>query len=234
VRQAVVLAGGLATRMLPLTEGTPKVLLGVAGRPFLAHLLKRLELSGFSDVLLLTGHLGDAVDSYLAANPPAIGVATLRDGDALLGTAGALKRAEERLAETFVVTYGDSYLPFDYAAPLAMLESDVSALGCMAVFRNADRFEPSNARVADGRVTAYDKSRPKGESFDCIDSGATALRKEVVRGLPPDVALDLALILQELAAKGELLAYVARERFYEIGSPAGLAALEAHLKGSQA
>jgi NDP-sugar pyrophosphorylase family protein len=229
-----VLAGGLATRMLPLTDETPKVLLPVAGRPFLAHLLSRLEQSGFGDVVLLTGHLGDAVDSYLEANPPSIRVATLRDGDALLGTGGALKRAEDRLAETFIVTYGDSYLPFDYSAPLAMLESNASALGCMAVFRNANRFEPSNVRIDGGRVAAYDKSRPKEESFDCIDYGATALRKDVVRGLAPGVALDLAPILQKMAGRSELLAYVARERFYEIGSPSGLADLEAHLKGSHA
>ena len=227
--QVVVLAGGLATRMLPATSSIPKVLLPVAGRPFLDHLLGRLSDSGIDDVLLLTGHLGELVEAHVATRTPSgMRVATRSDGGALLGTGGALKAAEDLLAEAFVVTYGDSYLGFDYRAPLVKLEARPTAAGCMALYRNEGRLAPSNARVEGEHVAAYDKVTPDPR-FDFIDYGATALRRNVVAALPNRAPFDIAPVFSDLAARGELLAHLVATRFFEIGSTAGLADLEAHL-----
>ena len=227
--QAVVLCGGLATRMLPATREMPKVLLPVAGKPFLHHLVMRLRAAGFVDILLLAGHLAEPVQ--LAALAIGRDVSVVRDGPTLLGTAGALVAARDRLAPSFLVTYGDSYLPFDYAGPLRALSlTPKDVLGAMAVWRNDDALEPSNTSIADGFVIRYDKRRSPGEPrLDHIDYGATALKKEALALVPEGEPAGLDALQAELAAKRRLAAFVTRQRFYEIGSPDGLRALGAHL-----
>jgi NDP-sugar pyrophosphorylase family protein len=133
------------------------------------------------------------------------------------------------------VTYGDSYLPFDYRAPLADLRAHAGpdgALGTMAVFKNDDLHDRSNTEVRGDVVARYEK-RPRGAprdpALDHIDYGATALRREVILALPQGEPADLAQVQRSLAKEGRLRAFVASRRFYEIGSPEGIADLEAHL-----
>ena len=232
-RQAVVLAGGLGTRMFPRTERVPKFLLEVGGVPFGARLLARLAACGFGEAVLCIGHLGEAVRAAFGDGRwLGIRLVYSDEGDARLGTAGALRRALPWLAEVFLVTYGDSYLPFDYAAPLADLEAHPEALGTMAVFRNADRLDASNTVVSGERVVRYGKRaahEPRDPEMDHIDYGATALRREVVERLPDTTPLDFATVQRDLAAASRLRAFLATERFFEIGSEAGLRDLEAHL-----
>ena len=233
MNQAVVLAGGLATRMLPRTAETPKILLEVAGRPFLSHLLDRLTASGFDHVVLAVGHLAGPIREVAKAESAARGlrITLSEDGPRLLGTGGALRRALPVLEETVLVTYGDSYLPFDYLGPLTHLRAHASGRGAMAVFANYDSLEPSNVTVGGGRVRRYDKSRAPGEPLlDHIDYGATALRRSEIESLPQGEPFGLEQLLSFLALSGGLLACPVSERFYEIGSPNGLAELNAHLK----
>ncbi len=128
------------------------------------------------------------------------------------------------------MTYGDSYLPFDYAALLADLRASPAALGTMAVFENAGRFDRSNTEVSDGRVVRYEKGTVDPR-LAFIDYGATALRASAVAALP-DGPSGLDALQTDLARRGLLRAFVARERFFEIGSETGLADLEAYLSRS--
>lgn len=224
--QAVILAGGLATRLGELARDRPKSLVPVAGRPFLAWQLERLRASGFTDVLLCIGHLGDQIREF-AADGSAFGlrVGYREDGAQALGTAGALRGALDALEPEFLVTYGDSYLPFDYAAPLLDLRAHLDALGTMAVFRNDGRWDRSNTAVEGDRVVRYEKGA-SDPTLDHIDYGATALRREVVAELPAATPYGLDRVQRELAGAGRLRAYRAATRFYEIGSAAGLSELE--------
>ncbi|WP_437538449.1 nucleotidyltransferase family protein [Sorangium sp. So ce726] len=230
--QAVVLAGGLGTRMHPRTEHTPKFLLPVAGRPFGAWLLERLASAGFGEVVLCVGHLGDAVRRAMGDRFAGLPLRYADDGPDLLGTAGALRRALPQLAPVFLMTYGDSYLPFDYLTPLRDLCTHPGALGTMAVYRNKDRFDASNAAVSGDLVVRYEKRRagaPPDPALDHIDYGATALRREVVEALPADAPLGFEVVQRDLAARGRLRAFSVAARFYEIGSEQGLRDLEAAL-----
>jgi NDP-sugar pyrophosphorylase family protein len=150
----------------------------------------------------------------------------------LLGTAGAMRAALPLLAPTFLATYGDSYLPFDYGEPLRVLEAHADCDGVMAVFANANAWDVSNV-ITDGTwVLRYEK--PKGDrpdpAFDHIDYGATALRREVIAAIPIGQRVGLDAIQHDLAARKRLRASIARERFFEIGSPSGLASLDQHLR----
>lgn len=227
--QAVVLAGGLATRMRPLTEKTPKSLLPVAGRPFVAWQLEALARSGYARVLLCIGYLGEQIRSFVGdGSTYGLAVEYSEDGPVLLGTAGAIRRALAALEPTFLVTYGDSYLPFDYAAPLRDLDAHPEALGTMSVFHNRGQWDASNTKVEGELVTLYQKGSTD-PGLELIDYGAIALRRQVIEALEPDRRVGLDEIQAELARRGSLRAYSARERFFEIGSEAGLRELEQRL-----
>lgn len=220
--------------MRPRTDRLPKLLLPVAGRPFGAWLIERLAGAGFDEALLCVGHLGEAIRAALGDRFAGLPLQYADDGPALLGTAGALRRALPGLAPAFLVTYGDSYLPFDYLAPLRDLEAHAGALGTMAVYRNEGRFEASNTAISGELVVRYEKPRvrePLDPDLDHIDYGAMALRREVVEALPEGVPMGLDAVQRDLAAGGRLRALVAMERFYEIGSEAGLRDLEEALRG---
>ncbi|WP_437820537.1 nucleotidyltransferase family protein [Sorangium sp. So ce1078] len=235
--QAVILAGGLGTRMRPRTERTPKFLLPVAGRPFGAWLLERLAAAGFGEAVLCVGHLGDAVRAAMGDRFAGLPLRYADDGPELLGTAGALRRALPHLAPVFLMTYGDSYLPFDYLAPLRDLSAHPGALGTMAVYRNEGRLDASNTAISGELVARYEKLRagaPPDPALDHIDYGATALRREVVEALPADTPLGFDAVQRDLASRGRLRALAVAARFYEIGSERGLRDLEAALAASAA
>jgi NDP-sugar pyrophosphorylase family protein len=205
----------------------------VAGRPFAAWLLARIAASGYRRALICVAHLGDMIRRAVGDGSAfGLSVTYADEGDALLGTAGALRRALDQLDPMFLVTYGDSWLPFDYKAPLVDLAANPGSLGTLAVYRNEDRFDASNCEVRGDRVVRYEKRRagdPRDPRLDHIDYGAIALRREVIADLPAGVALGLDAVERRLAAGGRLRALPVADRFFEIGSEAGLADLEREL-----
>lgn len=215
--------------MRPHTLRLPKAMLSVAGRPFVEWQLERLAASGLKQVVLCVGYLGEQIRDHVG-DGSRFGVRTewSEDGESLLGTAGALRAALPLLAATFLVTYGDSYLPFDYAAPLRLLEAHHDCDGVMSVYKNDGKWDASNV-VTDGVwIRRYEKGS-RETAFDHIDYGATALRREVIANLPAEVS-GLDVVQRVLAERKRLRACVARERFFEIGSPEGLAELDRHLR----
>ncbi|HEY4160365.1 MAG TPA: NTP transferase domain-containing protein [Polyangiaceae bacterium] len=227
--QAVVLAGGLASRLGARSAHIPKSLLPIAGKPFVDWQLATLARAGFSRVLLCIGHLGEQIRAYCGSGARwQLALEYAEDGPRLLGTAGALRRALTLLDPEFLVTYGDSYLPFDYSAPLRDLRAHPEADGVMSVFKNDGAWDKSNTEVAAERVLRYEKNGADAR-LDHIDYGAVALRRKVIEALEPNVPLGLDQVQHELARSGTLRAYLAPERFYEIGSELGIAELERKL-----
>jgi N-acetyl-alpha-D-muramate 1-phosphate uridylyltransferase len=227
--QVAILAGGLATRLGARTRDIPKALLPIAGRPFLAWQLEALRRSGFSEVVLCISHLGGQIRDFLGAGAAfGVTVAYSEDGPKLLGTGGALRRALPVLAPRFLVTYGDSYLPFDYSAPLRDLEAHPEASGTMSVFENVGAWDQSNTEVRGESVVRYQK-QGQDAALRYIDYGAIALRRDIIAARSADFAFGLDLVQSELAQIGKLRAYAAPERFYEIGSELGIRDLEARL-----
>jgi len=227
--QCVILAGGRATRMRPLTDTIPKALIPVAGRPFLDHQLDWLAGHGVTDVVLCIGYRGDAIRAHFDAGAGAhhgLRVRFVDEGERLRGTAGALRLAldEGALEESFLLTYGDSFLPVDFGAVFAAFAAAGKA-ALMTVFRNDGRWDTSNV-IFDGRmVTLYDKQRRTRppEEFRFIDYGLSALSRRVIADeVPAEGSADLAGLFNALSLRGDLAGFEVGERFYEIGSPAGL------------
>jgi NDP-sugar pyrophosphorylase family protein len=223
-----LLAGGLATRLKPITTSVPKSLVEVAGRPFVDHQLALLRKNGIRRVVLCLGHLGEQVQEHLSSGAE-IGMELQYsfDGSRLLDTGGALRRALPMLGEVFWVLYGDSYLDIDYAAVLAdFARRDLPAL--MTVLRNEDRWDRSNLVFREGMVTCYSK-RACTPEMTYIDYGLSLLSRELVEQLPWEQPSDLADLFSELAAQGKLAGHEVTKRFYEIGSPRGLVETNAYL-----
>jgi N-acetyl-alpha-D-muramate 1-phosphate uridylyltransferase len=223
-----ILAGGLATRLRPITEKLPKALLPIAGRPFIHWQLSLLARQSITEVVLCVGYRGEQIQAAVGDGRN-FGV-TVRysfDGETPLGTGGALQRALPQLGAAFFVLYGDSYLRCSFPAVQAAYESS-AALGLMTVFCNEDRWEPSNALLRDGRVVEYDKHSPR-PGMRHIDYGLGILSSRALQRSPAEAAFDLADLYRKLALGGELAAWVVSERFYEIGSLAGIEATERYL-----
>jgi NDP-sugar pyrophosphorylase family protein len=215
----------------------PKVLVPVAGRPFLDFKLESLAAQGVQAVVLLLGHGADRVLEHLAEHPDGgrpfgMDVATVLDGPQLMGTGGAVRRALLHLGARFWVTYGDTYL----RAPMAAAETvfDRSGWsGLMTVLENADAWDRSNCRVEGGLVVEYRKGAPPG-IFRHIDYGLLLLEAAALEPWPEGEPFDLADVLARLVADRRLGAFEVTERFYEVGSPEGYRETEAFLRSERA
>jgi NDP-sugar pyrophosphorylase family protein len=224
-----ILAGGLATRMRPVTERIPKALIEVAGRPFIEHQLTLLRREGVARVVLCVGFLGEMIEASVGDGARfGLKVSYSFDGARLLGTGGALRHALPMLGEQFFVLYGDSYLDIAYAPVQAAFRSSGKPT-LMTVFRNEGRWDTSNVLFDGERVVRYDKRHPSAE-MKFIDYGLGILNGDVLRATR-DEAFDLSDLYAALARDGRLAGYEATTRFYEIGTPSGLAEADGYLRG---
>lgn len=216
-----ILAGGLATRLRPITEKVPKLLVEVAGEPFFEHQIRLLKKAGLKHLVLCVGYLGEKiVDLYGDGSRHGVKIEYVFDGDKLLGTGGALIKALPKLGEAFYVLYGDSYLPVDYLA-VGDFFAKSGKKGLMTVYENQGKYDTSNVWFEDGRIRVYDKKNKLPEMHH-IDYGLGLFRASAFDGLPRSEVVDLAEVQKRLVAEGQLAGFEMKERFYEIGSPAGL------------
>ena len=220
-----ILAGGLATRLGDITKKIPKALLEVAGKPFVVHQLELLRENGVKRVVLCVQHLADQIEAVLGdGSGYGMDVRYSYDGDKLVGTGGALRRAlpllRDELGDDFFVLYGDSYLMCDYES-VAQTYKASRKLGLMTVYKNDGQYDASNVQWRDGRILRYDKT-PGIPEMTHIDWGLGVLSSRAFDPYSPDTKLDLAVVYQDLLARDQLAGYEVYERFYEIGSVAGL------------
>src|ERR1051325_1691898 len=192
-----ILAGGLATRLRPITEKIPKVLVPVAGQPFLTHQLRLLREQGIKRAVLCVGHLGEMVQREFGdGSTHGVEIEYSFDGPVLLGTGGALKRALPMLGEEFFVLYGDSYLPIAFA-PVAEFFRRSGKLGLMTVYRNEGKYDTSNVVFGHGEILVYDK-RIRRSDMHHIDYGLSMFRREAFDAWTADKPFDLADVMQRL------------------------------------
>ena len=221
-----ILAGGLATRLRPITEKIPKSLVSVAGEPFMSHQLRMLRAQGVTRAVLCIGHLGERIEAeYGDGSEWGMELAYSYDGTRQLGTGGALRQALPLLGEAFFVLYGDSYLPIDYRA----VEASWRASGqpaLMTVFRNEGAWDTSNVEFKDGRIVRYDK-KERTPAMLHIDYGLSIFTSAVFECRAE--VFDLAEIQRDLVQAGRMAGFESSHRFYEMGSHAGLEELEAYL-----
>lgn len=225
--QAVILAGGLGTRMRPFTEKTPKCLLPVNGHPFIDYQLELLKAGGVREVVLCLGHLGEMVQTHLRdGSSRGLHIKYSWDSADSGGTAGALKRAQPLLDTTFFLTWGDSYVRVDHAAMFAAHRASIpTVVATMGVFCNQNAYDSSNVQIGGNKVVRYEKGHPHLH-FTHIDSGISVFERSALEEIPPHRRVALDQFFSSWAASGGLGAYPVTQRFYEVGSWAGLSDFE--------
>jgi NDP-sugar pyrophosphorylase family protein len=227
-----ILAGGLATRLRPITEKIPKLLVEVAGEPFFSHQIRLLKKAGLSRLVLCVGYLGEKiVELYGDGSKWGVQIDYVFDGPKLLGTGGALIKALPNLGEVFYVLYGDSYLPVDYLA-VGDFFLRSGQQGLMTVYENHGRYDTSNVWFESGTIKVYDKKN-KAPQMHHIDYGLGVFRAGAFDPFPRDAVVDLAEVQKSLLARGQLAGFEIAERFYEIGSHEGLQELDQLLRGAR-
>lgn len=223
--QAVILAGGLGTRLRPLTYDIPKPMVPINNKPYLEYQLNYLKQQGITNIVLLVGYLGEQIQAYFG------------DGDKWglqiqyafektpMGTGGGLKNAQDLLADEFLLIYGDSFLPLDYN-DLIQAYCKVNADMVLCVYDNSLNTDViSNIALdeADGCVLRYVKDQ-QDATMKYVDAGVMMLNKSVLELIPPEEVVSLEQrIFPLLIVKRAMYSYVTKNRFYDIGTPERLA-----------
>jgi NDP-sugar pyrophosphorylase family protein len=224
-----LLAGGMATRLRPITEKIPKLLVEVAGEPFFSHQIRLLKAAGLTHIVLCVGYLGEKiVEQYGDGSNWGVKIEYAFDGPKLLGTGGALIAALPKLGDAFYVLYGDSYLPIDYRA-VGDFFLNSGQLGLMTVYENQGRYDTSNVWFENGKIKVYDK-KLRLPQMHHIDYGLGLFRAAAFDGFARDTVVDLAEVQKSLVARHQLAGYEMKQRFYEIGSHEGLQELDTLLR----
>ena len=216
-----ILAGGLGSRLLPITQTIPKALVNVAGKPFIVQQLLYLKQQRISKVVICAGHLGEMIEAEVGNGDKfGISINYSFDGAYLLGTGGALKKALPMLGEQFFVLYGDSFLPINYLQiEDAFMNQEKLAL--MTVYKNFGRWDKSNVQFENQMILEYNKRAPN-QSMHHIDYGLGLLKSSIFYNYPNNTFFDLADVYQKLSLDRKLMGFEVHDRFYEIGSHQGL------------
>ena len=217
----LILAGGRATRLYPITYEIPKSLINIAGKPFIDHQLALLIEKGVDTIFISIGHLGDLIREHISDGSGFhLNIRYIEDGDQLLGTGGAVQNALHHLPDPFMIMYGDSYLDTDYSRIIqAFIDSRKNAL--MTIYKNRNRLDRSNILYRDGIIVAYDKTHSTSD-MEYIDYGLLVCNKHLFMHYSFTPPYDLADLLLQAVKDGNIAAYEVKRRFYEIGSERGI------------
>lgn len=223
----IILCGGEATRLMPLTGDTPKSLIVFEKVPFIEWQIRLLQSIGFENIILAVGHLSEKIVRFIIRKKYfGLNIRFSPDGDVPLGTGGAVKKASELAGDNFFVMNGDSYLDFDFRSMLnKFYESGGKAM--MAVYKNNGLYDLSNTSINGGKVVCYDKN---GKNLDYIDYGISVFNKSVFTDISEKI-FDMEKLNNRLIANNGLYAFEAQNRFYEIGSFQGINDFKNFLKG---
>ena len=222
-----IIAGGLATRLYPITLSTPKSMIEIAGRPFIHYQLSVLKQNGVSNILLCVGNLGSQIQEYVNDGKAwGLEVEYSYDGQVPLGTGGAIKEGLSKLSEKFFVMYGDSYLNIDFKQVWMHFENSTKS-ALLVIYHNRDNFDRSNILIKNGKILEYKKEQSSGMEY--IDYGLSIMNRRNFDDWPEGAAFDLGDVYRKLIASGDIVTFEAKPRFYEIGSKKGMQDTEKYL-----
>ena len=232
----IVLAGGLATRLRPVSQTLPKSLIPINDVPFVLHQLNLFEKNGFIRVHFCLGFLGEMVEEIVVQSRfnDVLEISFSYDGDTLLGTGGAIRKVVELFEESFFVTYGDSYLDIDFNKLESSFQSKKTDefVALMSVFKNNNKFDLSNVFYENGQIILYSKSQ-KDARMVYIDYGVGILSKNCFLEFEQSTIFDLGLIYEKLSIDGQLIGVEVFDRFYEVGTFQGINDLSTYLKNKK-
>lgn len=219
--QAVILAGGLGTRLRPLTYEIPKPMVPINGKPYLEYQINYLKKFGITDVLILIGYLGEQIVEYFGDGSQYGVKITYSKEENPLGTGGAIKLAENQLEDEFLIIYGDSFLPIDYGDLFNFYNKHGKSSLLIAYDNSSGKTPVPNNLAIDTNflVQKYEKNS-LDPALKYVESGVSLLKKTLTTEIPSNQKCSLEeIIFPKLIGENRLIAYITKEPFYDIGTP---------------
>jgi len=227
VRQALILAGGRGTRLGALTDGCPKPILSVGGRPFLAYLLGLLARQGVRNVILSTGYHAESI-RHAFPGGTVNGLEIQHSVETTpMGTGGAILLARPLLQDTFLVLNGDTLFDHDAQVLNKLLLSRSGALGAIALREIDDAGRYGCVRLDHAVIRAFAEKSTSGRGV--INGGVYCLKQAALDGLPFRPCSIERDIFPHLIEQGKLLGQVFAGYFIDIGIPETLARAQTEL-----
>lgn len=230
--QAVILAGGLGSRLQPLTDKIPKSMISVLGRPFLEYELKMLKHYGIRNIILSIGYLGEQIKNYFSDGSQ-IGLNIKYSiEEKPMGTGGGIKLASSLLKDEFFVVYGDSYLPIDYRQVMTFFKAS-GKIGAMVVYDNkyGDTTVPCNISIDKNMLVRKYEKNSADKNLHLVEAGVLAFNKTLLNFIPDKKIVSLEEeILPILIKQREIMGFVTSQKFYDIGLPNRLREFEEYIR----
>ena len=218
--QALILAGGLGTRLKPLTNSIPKCLVTVAGKPFLEHVIARLHVSAnVRDIVLAVGYRAEQIQNYFGdgskcnvrieysvENPPR-------------GTGGALDQARQLIQNEFLILNGDNLIEMEYGMLIQKFREHSDWVGALSLYSDPTSKFSKNV-FWDGKTPQINEySYGSDQDKNYVDAGVKIFRKSILDYLPNKREFSLEKdILPSLARKRQLGAFPITQCPLEIGN----------------
>lgn len=230
IKQAVILAGGLGTRLRPLTLHTPKPMIEIHGKPFLAYILDLLKKNNITNVLLLTGYLGEKIEDYFGnGKNSGLHISYLRTPDEY-DTGSRLREAKNQMDEIFLLLYADNYWPMDLPELFDYVNKKQAA-ALVTIYANNDNYSKNNMRVShDGFVIAYDKTRERA-GLNGVDIGFFILKKSVLNDVPNKNFSFEEIIIPRLIKSKQLAGFVTTQKYYGLSNIDRIAEISNYFSG---
>ena len=221
VQQAVLLCGGLGTRLGLLAHNIPKPMIPFGDRPFLEILVEYFKNQGIQKFVFCTGHLHEHIEKHFGDGSQ-LGVEIVYSVELEpLGTGGALLNARHLLDEKFYFAFGDSYLPLELRH-LARIQDETKAQGVISVYMNNDNIASNNVRIMpDGRIMNYIKTNPPS-SMNGLEAGLSLFNRDILDHAVGRIFSLEEVIFPRLINSGKMFGLLTNQRFYDIGTPVSL------------
>jgi D-glycero-D-manno-heptose 1,7-bisphosphate phosphatase len=216
IKQVVLLAGGLGTRLKPYTDTAPKPMYPINGIPFIRHLVEQIKGFGIERILLLLGYRAEKIVDYLESNDSFEINISYDITPVQFNTGDRLLHAQNLIDEKFMLMYCDNYCPIDFFQLCQDFENNKAWIQ-LSAYENADGYTKSNLLAENGMVTIYDKKRTE-PNLQGVDIGYAIIDKRVLRYVTGKNINFEAMVYPELINQRKLYVTITKHRYYSIGS----------------
>ena len=229
IKQAVILAGGLGTRLRPLTLTTPKPMVLINETPFLSYMFDLLKKNGIREVIILVGYLHEKIEEYFKDGRK-FGMSLQYSFSPIEAKTGTrLKKAKHLLDDNFLLLYGDNYWPLNLSNLVDFYKKMKKKASVVAYHNTADITQHNMFIDTKGLVRIYDKSRT-AKKLNGLDIGFFLLEKSILTNLPDDNFSFEEVIIPRLIEQKELAGFLTDEKYYALSNPSRILIIEDYFK----
>jgi mannose-1-phosphate guanylyltransferase len=210
ITTAIILAGGLGTRLRPLTDNIPKPLLPVQGKPLIEHIIENLRNHGINKIILSTGYKAEMIKEYFSDGSAFDVKITYCIESEPLGTGGAIRQAAQDLTKPFFVVWGDNLMNLDYQKMVKNHTALINPTPITMVLTPREDVEHFGvAKLENHKIIKFvEKPSREDAPSNLINAGAFIIDPECLLMLPDGKSNIERDCFEKLAPLGKISAYI--------------------------